>query len=184
MISPFSMREHLRKATATLHARVDACAGQMRLETAGGYARFLATQASVVLPLEDALESAGIVRLLPDWRDRRRAEALKADLQEIGASCIPIRPPVLKSGAALLGSAYVLEGSRLGARVILSRIVSSSATRYLHHGEGRRLWPVFLEILEANEGARRHSETAARSARLVFEMFAQAMEPQDMAVAS
>lgn len=178
------MRERLRKATGNLHAHVDSCAAWMRLETPRGYARFLATQASVVLPLEDALESADVARVVPDWIDRRRSESLKADLAEIGASCVPVRPPVFRSDAALLGALYVLEGSRLGARVILSRVVSCSATRYLRHGEGCRLWPIFLEILESDEDVRRHSNVAEDAARRVFEMFAQAMEPQDMAVAS
>ena len=184
MTSSNSVRERLRKATGSLHAHVDSCAAGMRLETARGYARFLASQASVVFPLEDSLESAGGAQLMPDWKDRCRSESLKADLLEIGASCAPVRPPVFRSDAAVLGALYVLEGSRLGARVILSRIVSSSATRYLRHGEGRRLWSTFLEILESNEDIRRHPEAAEDAARRVFEMFAQAMEPQDMAVAS
>ncbi len=183
MISPLSVREHLRSATSALHAHVDRRASEMRLETAPGYARFLLTQASVVCPLEDALERARIARLLPDWKERRRGGALSADLREIGANCIPARPPVFKSDAALLGALYVLEGSRLGARVILSR-VSSSATRYLRHGEGRRLWPTFLEVLESNEDVRRHPGVAEDAARHVFEMFALAMEPQELAVAS
>lgn len=184
MISPFSVRERLRKRTGSLHAHVDFRAAGMRLETASGYARFLTSQASVILPLEDALESAGVMRLLADWGDRCRSEALKADLLEIGASCFPVSPPVFKSDAALLGALYVLEGSRLGARVILSRIGFCSATRYLRHGEGLRLWPSFLEILESDEGVRQHPDAAEDAARLVFEMFAQAMEPQEMAVAS
>ena len=184
MTSSSSVRERLRKATGSLHAHVDSCAAGMRLETPRGYARFLATQASVVLPLEDALESADVARVVPDWIDRRRSESLKADLAEIGASCVPVRPPVFRSDAALLGALYVLEGSRLGARVILSRVVSCFATRYLRHGEGRRLWPIFLEILESDEDVRRHPNVAEDAARRVFEMFAQAMEPQDMAVAS
>jgi heme oxygenase len=182
-----SVRERLRDATNASHAGVDACAGRMRVDTSHGYARFLSTQASVVFPLEDALERAGVMRVLPDWRERRRSEALSTDLGEIGANCIPMRAPVFESDAALLGAAYVLEGSRLGARIILSR-VSSSATRYLRHGEGCRLWPTFLDVLESNEDVRRHPEAAEYTARLVFAMFAQAMErqdlPQDMAMAS
>lgn len=187
MIFSSSVRDLLRNATSASHARVDACAGQMRLDTSHGYAHLLATQASAVFPLEDALERAGVMRVLPDWRERRRSEALSADLREIGANCVPVRAPIFESDAALLGAAYVLEGSRLGARIILSR-VSSSATRYLRHGEVRRLWPTFLEVLESNEDVRRHPEAAEDAAQLVFAMFAQAMErqdlPQDMAMAS
>ena len=56
--------------------------------------------------------------------------------------------------AEMLGLVYVLEGLRMGARVILSRLAEEpdtaiiGATAYLRHGFGRRLWPTFLTTLE------------------------------------
>jgi hypothetical protein len=48
---------------------------------------------------------------------------------------------------------YVLEGSRLGAQVLLQAVAGSSdaavtaATAYLRHGAGRHLWQSFLALL-------------------------------------
>lgn len=47
----------------------------------------------------------------------------------------------------------MLEGSRLGGRVLVRRARAGepgvrAATAYLAHGEGRRFWPTFLTRLE------------------------------------
>ena len=76
---------------------------------------------------------------------------------------------------------YVLEGSRLGAQVLLKSVARSSdaavaqATAYLSHGAGRHLWQSFLALLE------RHAETMSDDmgpvdgARRAFDLFAEAI---------
>jgi heme oxygenase len=72
---------------------------------------------------------------------------------------------------------YVLEGSRLGARLLLAEVeaalspASRAATRYLSHGQGLSLWPTFLQRLEASQQVRREPDAAAAGARAVFRQF-------------
>ena len=78
------------------------------------------------------------------------AGALAADLAMLGA-----RPPsyiALTIGSdigTLLGWSYVLEGSRLGARVILQTVINSAepevrkAIAFLQHGDGEQFWKSF-----------------------------------------
>ena len=80
---------------------------------------FLSASASVILTLEHALSEAGATRLLPDWEERKRGDALLADLDALGAA--PGYPVLAQVGgdAEQFGFLYVLEGSRLGAAVVL-----------------------------------------------------------------
>ncbi|HTT98836.1 MAG TPA: biliverdin-producing heme oxygenase [Rhizomicrobium sp.] len=176
-------REFLRDATREQHALLDAVASGMRLDTAAGYAHFLATQASVLIPLERSLEKSGIGRLLPDWAERRRTAAMQSDLSDLHVTTTCATAPMFESEASLLGAAYVLEGSRLGARMVLKQIGRNTATRFLRHGEGSRLWQSFLEILEANDGVRRDPENATGAARRVFSLFIDAMAPRELVAA-
>lgn len=172
-----SLRLTLRAATRDAHERVDRGFARFDLARPDHYRAFLQAHARALLPLETALEEAGAQALLPDWFERRRAPALIADLQELGAgpSPPPAEPPRVGGAAQVWGVLYALEGARLGGRV-LARTARGSH-RYLAHGEGRRFWPEFLSALEAS-GA--DPAGAAAGARLVFARFEAALEPPQL----
>ena len=131
------LRSVLRNATAGDHARLDALFGQCDLQTLPGYRRFLEAHAEAVLPLETALANSGVERLFPDWSSRSRSRALSDDLEGLGSEArrFPTLPRLDFGG--VLGTMYVLEGSRLGARFLLPRVQQSpdpavaGATAYL-----------------------------------------------------
>jgi len=173
-----SVRQHLKRATAGQHVELDSGFSALDLKKRSDYRQFLAAQAAVMAPLEDWMTRHDIGRLLPDWPRRRRAAALIADLAGLGATAeghdIVLGAP---SPAAMLGVAYVLEGSRLGARY-LSRTVAGSRdeavrgnTRFLDHGTGLPLWPSFLETLERQITGAEAADEAARGARQTFALF-------------
>jgi hypothetical protein len=62
-----SMRSLLRASTAGLHAVVDARFAPMLDAGEAGYRSFLLASAAAVFPLEQALLTAGVDLLLPDW---------------------------------------------------------------------------------------------------------------------
>ena len=78
----------------------------------------------------------------------------------------------------LFGVLYVLEGSRLGARLLTRQILASGdphlrrATRYLRHGEGKPFWQTFLARLESSIAVRRSPERAVAGAVAAFACFA------------
>jgi heme oxygenase (biliverdin-IX-beta and delta-forming) len=175
---PLSLRHHLRRATGALHERVDAYFGQFLQQEDGGYERFLSSSASAILPLEGALNAVNVSMVLPDWDQRSRSAALMLDLEELsiltptanGAST-----PVLPADEAyLFGVLYVLEGSRLGARVILRELQEAKRdvpTRYLSHGEGKPLWQSFVKHLEASKASVINPEGVVAGAHAAFGMF-------------
>lgn len=151
------IRHSLRAATAQAHERLDACAQRVNLADRESYGRFLQAQSGPVMALEAALQDFGVARLLPDWPLRSRTSALHYDLEYLTlrpGSCRAVR---LTSAAEAFGTLYVLEGSRLGARVLLRQILAAApdirpATRFLSHGSDQKLWTTFLQILEAKVG--------------------------------
>ena len=152
------VRQSLRAATAQAHEHLDACARRVNLADRQSYGRFLQAQSGPVMGLEAALKDFGIARLLPDWPQRSRVAALLYDLEYLNLRadcCSDVR---LESVAQAFGTLYVLEGSRLGARVLLQQILAAApdlkpATRFLSHGSDQRLWATFLQALEAKVGA-------------------------------
>ena len=119
-----------------------------------GYIDYLLINGACV-PIEHALEYAGIGQVLPDWERRRRRNALLKDLEALGVAPPSYATLAIDSDVgSLLGWSYVLEGSRLGASVVLQTVMGSSeldiarTTGFLRHGEGERLWESFKVELE------------------------------------
>ncbi|MCW6508046.1 biliverdin-producing heme oxygenase [Lichenifustis flavocetrariae] len=145
----------LRRDTRAWHDRVEAGFAPFDLQQIDGLTGFLRRQAMAVLPLEHELDRMGICDLVPDWPQRRRGDALLADLEQLGsARPAPTAAIVLPSRLHALGALYVLEGSRLGGRVLARRVASSpdprvrTAVRFLTHRLDKG-WSTFLATLDA-----------------------------------
>lgn len=175
-----TLRNRLRAATAQHHERVDAAFSSFDLGQPSGYRAFLQAHAQVLIPLEAALERAGVDAMLEDWAQRRRAQALRADLDDLGAASPP--PALLKtplSQAWCWGATYVIEGSRLGGRVLARRAAEanpSAPLRYLSHSSTKPLWPSFLEQLELHATTCDWNDVLA-GAHDTFERFLAAAQP-------
>ncbi|EWC42306.1 biliverdin-producing heme oxygenase [Stutzerimonas stutzeri] len=146
------LRARLRQATAPLHEQVDAAFSSFGLDHPDGYCRFLRAHSRVLSATEIALEQAGMEKWLDDWPARVRRHALLDDLAELNCPPpAPLQVPGLNDIGSCWGAAYVLEGSRLGGRVLARQVRKSdpaAPVRYLEHGEVSRLWPTFLVHLE------------------------------------
>jgi heme oxygenase len=170
-----SVRDKLRETTAGAHAELDGVAETLLSQGSDGYSRFLAALGAVIIPLEKRLEMSGIENVLPDWSMRARRYNLKADLRELARACEFVEAPAIRAPAELLGAAYVLEGSRLGASLLLRALRPSTATRFLRHGQCKGLWPSFLGVLETNADVRLHFDQTRAAAVAVFGLFIRAM---------
>jgi heme oxygenase len=173
------LRDRLRDATAAAHRELDAQMSAFDLSVFSGYRRFLQASAGALLPLEAALVEAGIDRLFPDWPERARSEVIAADLDRLAreAHATVSVSPLTRSG--MIGTMYVLEGSRLGAKFLLKTVADaadpriSEATAYLSHGAGKRLWQSFLAKLASEEACDEDEViAAARGAFAAFELAA------------
>jgi heme oxygenase (biliverdin-IX-beta and delta-forming) len=175
------LRERLRDATAAAHRELDAQLSSFDLSDFSGYRRFLQASAGALLPLEAALIDAGVAEMFPDWPERARSSAIADDLGRLGGaaqSTVTVPPPLTRS--RVLGTMYVLEGSRLGAKFLLKTVADagdsriSGATAYLNHGAGKRLWQSFLAKLASEETC--NEDEVIDAARIAFAAFEQAAD--------
>jgi heme oxygenase len=174
------LRHRLRNATADAHERLDARFGGLDLQNLADYRQFLEASAAALLPLETALIEAGVGRIFPDWKARSRRRAILNDLGVTGGDYYPLPVPRPLDFGGVLGVMYVLEGSRLGAKVLLNKIVRSAnprvaaATAYLRHGAGQHLWPSFITELERHATTLTGDASAVGGALRAFDLFEQA----------
>ncbi|MES2601458.1 MAG: biliverdin-producing heme oxygenase [Pseudomonadota bacterium] len=173
----------IREATQTSHCRLDVALSKLDLAIPLYYEGFLRSQAEALFPIETALEAGGIESLIPDWTLRIRTPALERDLATLNITCNPLPAPDFGSPAEMLGAVYVLEASRMGARVMLARLAehpdsdAMNATAYLRHGFGKRFWPSFLTLLETHPVAQSDTAGVVRGAETAFAMFETALRP-------
>lgn len=177
--SPSPVRDLLRSATSDCHAEVDARFSPMVAGDQPRYGEFLSASATALWPLERALRAANVEDILPDWTERSRSAALRADLADLGIPApAATAAPKIKDDAFLFGVLYVLEGSRLGAKLLTRRVLAEGtpsmhrATRYLRHGDGKPFWQTFLSRLESSIAVRRSPKCAVAGAIAAFACFA------------
>ncbi|MBB3764078.1 biliverdin-producing heme oxygenase [Sphingomicrobium lutaoense] len=166
-----SARAALKSATRSAHERLDAHFSRYDLSSKGGYAAFLSAHAAAYLPVEQALTRSGIGRLLPCWEEMRRGHLLVEDVREMGMALpSPVPAPELDGDAALLGAAYVLEGSRLGGKLLGPAVGAGFPARFLSHRSPMR-WGEFVAILEDNLYPSGRMDLAVDAARATFGAF-------------
>lgn len=162
----------LKAATDAAHQRLDALLDQLKLGDRGEYATFLTIHAAVLPPLENALDRGGLPALLPNWEESRRAAALAADLADLGIADltpVPIKP--LSGIPDVLGAAYTLEGSRLGARVLIGRAGPRLPTQFLAHRGNERLWVELTALLNEHLRAPQALARAIKASNDIFDAY-------------
>lgn len=166
-------REALRHATADCHRRVDEIYSAAALDDPRSYGNFLRAQAAALLPAEQALDRAGISKIVDDWAARVRGKLLVDDMAALGigipepaGSLSIVTPP------QMMGALYVLEGSRLGGTVLKRSVSADLPTKFLG-GFCSTSWQSLLTLLDRlvdTEGRRSDAIDAARDAFSLFEI--------------
>ena len=161
----------LKEATSEIHERLDRLLSKLDLGRTEEYLQFLLIQARVVPALEAALDLGGIARLVEDWSDHRRTNFLKEDLAALGAVMPkPLAIPPFSGEAELLGASYVLEGSRLGAKVLVRSVAPGMPGRFLDSPTGTP-WPALVAALDGFLYSAQRLEAAKNAATDCFEAF-------------
>ena len=165
-------RAALRNATAEDHERVDALFSRFDLTQPEGYRAFLRAQVAATRAVEAALDEGRISETVADWPQRRRAALAVADLAALGAQPpYPLPKPALFGTAQLLGAAYVLEGSRLGAKVLRRGLPPEMPQTFLSAPAAPGAWAAMLMTIEAHVVTREDVAMACGAARRVFALF-------------
>lgn len=174
--SDISRRAALRSATRELHASLDELVTAYELLRPDHYTAFLEASAAPLVAIEAMLESANFGALLSEWPARRRTDAITRDLEQLGRVPQPLQlRRAMPTASEMFGMAYVLEGSRLGARVLYERIgrdadgrVREASTYLRAHDPG--MWRSFLDTLES-AAVVLNTEHMIDGARYAFALF-------------
>lgn len=166
----------LRDATAKAHDRADSIFGGFDLCDRAGYRAFLMAHADIVFPLEAALPGE---RIVADWPARKRGALLREDLaflRDPGARLEPgafsIVPETYRDDAAIAGTLYVLEGSRLGGRFLARQLPTGFPRAYLNTDQRPGAWQELLARLDQVLADPAALQTALAAADAVFAAFA------------
>jgi heme oxygenase len=150
---------------------VDEAFGAFDLGCPRAYGLALSAHARCAPAVEAGLKGA---RVWSAWAER--TPLLAADMAELGRAA----PPPLELGAPLCaagawGAQYVMEGSKLGGKLLARRVAPGLPRRYLA-AEGEPGWPRFQAELQAaaDHAGPGFIEAAVRAARRVFLMFERA----------
>jgi heme oxygenase len=168
-----SARAALRAATAQAHARLDRLYSAFDLGAPDGYADFLLAHAPAFLAVEQALDAAGTDTLVPGWRARMRSQSLRQDIAALGRPIpAPAAAPLLCGEPQTLGAMYVLEGSRLGAAVLIRQVAAGLPTAFLAPGNPAH-WRAFISRLDLRLSSAESLAQATSAALAVFTLFGQ-----------
>ncbi|MBF0876491.1 biliverdin-producing heme oxygenase [Gluconobacter cerevisiae] len=168
----------LRRVSRQAHETVDEAFSRFDLADRESYGAFLTAHAGALLTAEAYL--ARHADAVPAWRSR--SELLKDDLRHMELEIPSARQDVFpeRDGTAL-GVLYVLEGSRLGGRVLSARVAQGLPRAYLSAFHQKGEWPEFLAHLERSlnesDAARRQAVTAG--AIMTFDLFRTSTGSQD-----
>lgn len=165
-------RFELKAATDDIHRELDDRLSQLDLAQEADYRRFLAFQARTVPPIEAALAAGGLGELVAGWSEARRGPALAADLAALDhPTPEEMPPPPIANVEQLLGMAYVLEGSRLGSRVLRKRVADGFPTAFLGDSPSNGPWPALIAVIDRLLYSNRRIGEAKAAARSCFALF-------------
>jgi heme oxygenase len=176
----------LRSATADAHARLDAALpfldGDLDRST---YGDALEDLYRAHKPVEDAitdvLADEPADREALGWPARARASLLQRDLDALGRSSLStFDRPALHGVAAAVGVLYVIEGARLGGRVITRHVrealgPDTPVAYFSGDGQAPGTFRVLREVATARLGSAAERGVAVRAAQSTFDLFERAV---------
>lgn len=174
----------LRTATARQHQDLDAALAGA-LDDRRGYTRYLLGMLALVELLAAAPAAVDARAAWSEWVDPRRQALLRQDLRDLGL--LPLAHGLAPlPGSCWMGANYVLEGSALGARVLLRaaerlrlREPGLPLAFLQHHARPGDRWPRFVDELQTLEGGLRAD--AVRGARHAFDVVADGLIEKESA---
>lgn len=168
-----SARFFLKSETAEAHERLDGHFAAFDLSNRADYGDFLSVHAAALIAVEDALVAGGIEQVMPQWPLLRRSDLIRQDLDALGRDIPPSPAIAFSSHVEMLGALYVLEGSRLGGKLLKKATGDNFPTRYLSH-QPALTWPEFVAVIERMLQTDVDRHEAADAANRVFAVFLKA----------
>jgi heme oxygenase (biliverdin-IX-beta and delta-forming) len=168
----------LKRATNEAHERVERVVRDAGMfDTREGFRRYLTATYEMRARYERLLDINGADRVWADYSTRKIAGLVAQDIADLGGVAISPEPAHEKkySAGELLGVMYVLEGSSLGARILVKSVTdmglsaSFGARHLFKQAEDRGAWRSFIAAMTASPEPPCHD-----TVRATFDVFADA----------
>lgn len=182
-----SLLPALRTATAPIHERLDGSLGGGSFASGDALAGYLGCFHRALCRCWPAMDWQALERHGLDHTDERRAryEALGSDLVSWGRRPDPLPATGAPGVPETVGTAYVLEGSVHGGRVILARAseafgpLPADRCRFLHAFGPRTgaLWAGFATWMDALDADDDFTRRACDAACRTFGVFLEEFQP-------
>ncbi|MBN8954191.1 MULTISPECIES: biliverdin-producing heme oxygenase [unclassified Rhizobium] len=150
-------RSRLKSATESHHRRLDGLNKELAMfGSISSYEKYLTATLASRVELEAILEASQIDALVPNWTRRKIVPQLLEDVRDLGGNNV-MSPAVVNASVsmpAILGTLYVVEGSGLGAGILINRaaklgLSGSLGARHLaQQVYNLRSWRTILNIIE------------------------------------
>lgn len=161
---PMNLRDRLRTGTRRAQDALEAAFDRFDLGSATGLRGFLAAQADIVATLQRA-QDAALADALAET-----AEALAADLAELGRATPPTRQPQPALDEAV-ARAWLWHATRLPVRMQARRLGSGLRARSLEAPRDSAAWRDVCAMLETREGYGAAAERAVTSANEWYALY-------------
>jgi heme oxygenase len=183
---PALRSQRLNQITNEPHTKLDALVkAHAPFETQANFARFVVAQYLFQSELVALYNDTELTAIVPDLPDRCRAEAARADLDDLEAEVPePVAGAVKNpTKAEALGWLFVSEGSKLGAAFLIKRAVGlglseTFGARHLGEPAGGRAegWKSFVKTLDGLAFTAQEEAEAEKAAVDAFNRFTVLLE--------
>jgi heme oxygenase (biliverdin-IX-beta and delta-forming) len=144
----------IRERTSAHHAAVDTAVGSF--DTLERYRIYLQGLWVFRRPFEDQLDQIVWPEHFGDWRPRTIGPLILRDMDDLNVTGVCPRCDISLGGdlESVMGALYVLQGSSLGARILLSRaralgLSESHGARHLAGLAHSDDWKTYLQLLDS-----------------------------------
>lgn len=168
-------RQFLRERTGPIHQQLDDCVGEFNDLPA--YLRYTKGMLTFRRPIEQRLADTAMPAWFAGFQPNYLAAALERDLVALGeelpdGQAAKTGFPALVEAGALLGTLYVLEGSTLGAKLLVRRAAALGLHETTGAGHLKKQssdlgnWNAFAALLDSAEDV--DDEKMAQAAMATF----------------
>ncbi len=176
----------LREATKTAHLELERKVIQKLkdIRSNSDYADLLSYFYAYFSRLEQAIEPHITGDILPDYKERRKADRLKNDMADLGSADTPLpqtETPVITNPLEAMGALYVMEGSVMGGGIIIKMLaekggITQGISFFSGYGEAtREKWTEFTAILDKLATTPEEKQAVINAANQTFERFSASM---------
>lgn len=171
----YTLRDRIRSDTSMEHKRLDDCVSNLSLRSKSGLSVYLRSHLTAYNVISKQVKNA------PDYIGKRARLAIK-DLEILGSNSERIDFSFILGPVEPIGLQYVIEGSHLGARILVREWALSlddrvkAAKFFINDTSLAEPWKSTINVLKSTESNSSKSDKVVETANNCFQLFRAAFQ--------